>query len=49
MKNLDRVQGDERDAIVLPTGYGEQTDGRMRPAKPDLTADSNTFDLQLSR
>lgn len=30
VKNLERVQGDERDAIILTTGYGKQTDGRMR-------------------
>ena len=30
VKNLERVQGDERDAIILTTGYGKQPDGRMR-------------------
>lgn len=30
IKNLERVQGDERDAIILTVGYGKTTDGRMR-------------------
>ena len=29
VKNLERVQGDERDAIILTVGYGKSTDGRM--------------------
>jgi very-short-patch-repair endonuclease len=29
VKNLERVQGDERDAIILTIGYGKNTDGRM--------------------
>ncbi len=29
VKNLERVQGDERDAIVLTIGYGKTADGRM--------------------
>jgi very-short-patch-repair endonuclease len=29
VKNLERVQGDERDAIVLTVGYGKAADGRM--------------------
>ncbi len=29
VKNLERVQGDERDAIILTIGYGKTTDGRM--------------------
>lgn len=28
VKNLERVQGDERDAIVLSVGYGRSADGR---------------------
>ena len=32
IKNLERVQGDERDAIVLTTGYSKTRDGRMRYA-----------------
>lgn len=30
VKNLERVQGDERDAIILSIGYGKHADGRMR-------------------
>jgi very-short-patch-repair endonuclease len=30
VKNLERVQGDERDAILITTGYGKSPDGRMR-------------------
>jgi very-short-patch-repair endonuclease len=30
VKNLERVQGDERDVIILSVGYGKLPDGRMR-------------------
>lgn len=29
VKNLERVQGDERDVIILSVGYGKQADGRL--------------------
>jgi very-short-patch-repair endonuclease len=29
IKNLERVQGDERDAIILSIGYGKNADGRL--------------------
>jgi very-short-patch-repair endonuclease len=29
VKNLERVQGDERDAIILSIGYGKTVEGRM--------------------
>ena len=29
VKNLERVQGDERDAIILSIGYGKSGDGRL--------------------
>ncbi|MCR1785488.1 DUF4011 domain-containing protein [Nocardioides carbamazepini] len=29
VKNLERVQGDERDAIIMSVGYGKSADGRM--------------------
>jgi len=29
IKNLERVQGDERDSIILTIGYGKTADGRM--------------------
>lgn len=30
VKNLERVQGDERDAIILSVGYGKTSDGHMQ-------------------
>ncbi|MCU1493075.1 MAG: helicase [Acidimicrobiaceae bacterium] len=30
IKNIERVQGDERDSIILTFGYGEGIDGRLR-------------------
>src|SRR5690606_30711911 len=30
VKNLERVQGDERDAIILTVGYAKSADGRLR-------------------
>lgn len=30
VKNLERVQGDERDAIILTVGYTKSSDGRMQ-------------------
>jgi very-short-patch-repair endonuclease len=30
IKNIERVQGDEREAIILTVGYGMSDDGRMR-------------------
>jgi very-short-patch-repair endonuclease len=30
VKNLERVQGDERDAVILSVGYGKKPDGTMR-------------------
>jgi len=30
VKNLERVQGDERDAVIISVGYGKHPDGRMR-------------------
>jgi hypothetical protein len=29
VKNLERVQGDERDAIILSIGYGKNSEGRL--------------------
>src|SRR5206468_4239979 len=29
VKNLERVQGDERDAVILSIGYGKTPDGRL--------------------
>jgi very-short-patch-repair endonuclease len=30
VKNIERVQGDERDAIILSVGYGTSADGRLK-------------------
>jgi len=30
VKNLERVQGDERDSIILSVGYGKDVDGRLK-------------------
>lgn len=30
IKNIERVQGDEREAIILSIGYGRSNDGRLR-------------------
>jgi very-short-patch-repair endonuclease len=30
VKNIERVQGDERDAIILTVGYGKGLDGKLR-------------------
>jgi very-short-patch-repair endonuclease len=30
VKNIERVQGDERDSIILSVGYGRNADGRLR-------------------
>jgi very-short-patch-repair endonuclease len=30
IKNIERVQGDERDAIILTTGYAKNSDGHLR-------------------
>lgn len=32
VKNLERVQGDERDAIIITTGYSRRTNGRLQQA-----------------
>ncbi len=37
MKNLERVQGDERDAIIIFTGYGRSTDGKINMQWGPLT------------
>lgn len=37
MKNLERVQGDERDAIIIFTGYGKSSDGKINMQWGPLT------------
>ena len=38
MKNLERVQGDERDAIIISTGYGKDENGKMNLRWGPLTS-----------
>lgn len=38
MKNLERVQGDERDAIIISTGYGKDDNGKMNLRWGPLTS-----------
>lgn len=38
MKNLERVQGDERDAIIISTGYGKDENGKMNMRWGPLTS-----------
>jgi very-short-patch-repair endonuclease len=39
MKNLERVQGDERDAIIISTGYGKDANGKMNLRWGPLTSE----------
>ena len=47
VKNLERVQGDERDVIILSIGYGKDADGRMLyrfgPSSPKEGNDGSTW------
>jgi very-short-patch-repair endonuclease len=38
VKNLERVQGDERDAIIISTGYGKDENGKMNLRWGPLTS-----------
>jgi very-short-patch-repair endonuclease len=38
LKNLERVQGDERDAIIISTGYGKDENGKMNLRWGPLTS-----------
>lgn len=51
IKNIERVQGDERDHIVLSVGYGPSTDGRMRYMWGPLLGDygANRLNVAISR
>jgi hypothetical protein len=40
VKNLERVQGDERDAIIVSAGYGEHRGDRLRCQRGPLLRDS---------
>jgi very-short-patch-repair endonuclease len=48
VKNLERVQGDERDAIVLTTGYTKNEEGRMRYAFGPLNLDGGERRLNVA-
>jgi len=48
VKNLERVQGDERDAIILSIGYGKAPDGRMRYSWGPLNQDGGERRLNVA-
>lgn len=48
VKNLERVQGDERDAIILTVGYGRGPDGRMRYTFGPLNAEGGERRLNVA-
>lgn len=48
MKNLERVQGDERDAIIISTGYGKDGNGRMSLQWGPLTSEQGRRRLNVA-
>jgi len=48
VKNLERVQGDERDAIILTIGYGRGTDGQLRYRFGPLLTDGGERRLNVA-
>jgi hypothetical protein len=48
VKNLERVQGDERDAIILTIGYGKGADGALRYRFGPLLADGGERRLNVA-
>lgn len=48
IKNLERVQGDERDAIILTVGYGKSLDGRMQYRFGPLNAEGGERRLNVA-
>lgn len=48
MKNLERVQGDERDAIIISTGYGKDTNGRLSLKWGPLTSEAGRRRLNVA-
>jgi hypothetical protein len=48
VKNLERVQGDERDAIIIAVGYGKDPDGRMRYQWGPLLRDGGERKLNVA-
>lgn len=48
VKNLERVQGDERDAIILTIGYGRGADGQLRYRFGPLLTDGGERRLNVA-
>lgn len=48
VKNLETVQGDERDAIILSVGYGKAADGRLPHRFGPLTQDTGHRRLNVA-
>jgi hypothetical protein len=48
VKNLERVQGDERDAIILTIGYGRGSDGQLRYRFGPLLTDGGERRLNVA-
>jgi len=48
VKNVERVQGDERDAVILSVGYGKGADGRLRYFWGPLLADGGQRRLNVA-
>ena len=48
IKNLERVQGDERDAIILSVGYGKNSDGRLMYRFGPLNAEGGERRLNVA-
>lgn len=48
VKNLERVQGDERDAIILTIGYGRGADGQLRYRFGPLLAEGGERRLNVA-
>ncbi len=48
VKNLERVQGDERDAIILSVGYGKNSNGRLMYRFGPLNAEGGERRLNVA-
>jgi very-short-patch-repair endonuclease len=48
LKNLERVQGDERDAIIISTGYGKDSNGKMNLRWGPLNSESGRRRLNVA-
>ncbi|QOR35991.1 AAA family ATPase [Clostridium sp. 'deep sea'] len=51
VKNIENVQGDERDIIIFSTGYAKDTNGKFRHQFGDLSKDSgeNRLNVAITR